>query len=132
MVARLVTWERTKSSQEVLSWNRLDVLKHIRGLKWTLSLRSNARKMATLTSCPIKDGGMSGNTVLPVGQSIVPFSKTRLVGSTYVPDDYGLWSPSDTGLVVDTTADVLQKEPKQSLAFLLFEPCNTSGDFRRL
>ncbi len=46
----------------------------------------------------------------------------------YIPNNYGLWLPSDTSLIVDPPADVVVQETKQGLALLLLESYNAAGD----
>jgi hypothetical protein len=65
--------------------------------------------MATLASGPIEDSRVNSDTVLPILVSAkMIITHTRL--STYIPNDDSLGCPSNTSLVVDTTADMIQQE----------------------
>ena len=83
-------------------------LRHVWGLIWTLSLRSDSCQMSALASHPVNN--------------------SRVRGDSVVPNDNSLGLPSHTCLVIDTTSDVVKQELEKIIAFLLLEAVNGTGD----
>jgi len=110
-----------------LSLHRLFDL-NIWSLIWRFSLWSDPRQVTTLPSPPVRCCGMNSHTIL----YCVSFKELISSNSTHIPSHNGLWSPSDTSLVINTAADVVEQESKKCFRLLLLQADNASSDWKMI
>jgi hypothetical protein len=97
-------------------------------LIWRFSLRSNSRQVTTLPSPPVRCCGMNSRTIL----YFVSFKYFISSNPTHIPSHNGLWSPSDTSLVINSAADVVEQESKKCFRLLLLQADNASSDWKMI
>lgn len=93
-------------------------------LEWDLGLRGDSCQVATFSRRPVSGCSVNSDTVLKE----ISYAHFKKRWSTYIPDDYSLWLPADTSLVVHSSSNVVQQECQKGVRLLLLQPHNATSN----